>query len=81
MKLWAQVESRVRLAANTTASLERWLQEFLRFPHTEIRDPAALAAVLAAGNHREILRIYREEASTVVALLRNDIEAKREVTT
>lgn len=75
--IWRQVESKIRLAARTSPSLALCMERFLGFPHNEIRDPALVVEVLAAGLDRPILRIYREEAGPAVALLRAQLDADR----
>lgn len=77
MKLWQQVEARIKVAAMTSPTLPRWVQAFLTFPHTEVREPQTLNWLLLSEEPREILRIYREEPTVVVAFLRAELEAAR----
>ena len=80
MDLWRQVEAKTKMAATTSPTLTAWVQRFLTFPHTEVREPASLAATIGAADARAVLRLFREEPTVVVALLRAQLESEREAT-
>lgn len=77
--IWGQFENQLRSAAYTT-TLSLWYSRICSRLPIEIweADAAAVQAVLTGGEDRILLRVLREEAPTVVTMLRVETEARRE---
>ena len=77
--IWPQFENQIRSAAYTT-TLSLWYSRVCsRLPiEPAARDLEDLQVYLMSGQDRELLRLFRDEAPTIVTLLRVENEARRE---
>ena len=77
--IWGQFENQIRSAAYTT-TLSLWYSRVCSRLPIDVRaeDTEDLRVYLTSGQDRALLRIFREEAPTIVTLLRVENEARRE---
>lgn len=76
--IWTQMESQVRSAAYTT-TLSLWFSRICSRLPIELRgdDSEAVQAVLMSGEDRALLRLLRDEAPTLITMLRVENEARK----
>lgn len=77
--IWGQFENQIRSAAYTT-TLSLWYSRICSRLPIDVReiDTVDVQAVLMGGADRGLLRLLRDEAPTVVTMLRVEVEAARE---
>lgn len=77
--IWGQFENQIRSAAYTT-TLSLWYSRICSRLPIDVReaDAASVQAIVMGQQDRALLRLLRDEAPTVVTLLRVEVEAARE---
>jgi hypothetical protein len=76
--IWGQFENQIRSAAYTT-TLSLWYSRICARLPIDLReaDGAAVQAIVLGGEDRTLLRLLRDEAPTLVTMLRVENEARR----
>lgn len=79
LNIWTQFENQVRSAAHTT-SLQRFISAICSKLQVSIndRDLSPFAAAVQAGDDKTVLRLFRDEATFAVLLVREENDARRE---
>lgn len=72
-RIWEQFESALRGSARTSPTLRLWLERASQRLHATTAggaDAATVVGILAQGQDAAVLRVLREETSTVVTIVR-----------